>query len=316
MKIEKKVIVLSILALTIGIATILPLAYVPLKGAAAQNSPFFDSYLERITVIPDIKTLYSPEEYGTSIMDETSYLFAIGDSSTINIHMCYDITPNGANLKEVDAKIEVYQFHFYSDQTSIFNATSSVGITGNVSDPSKPNGVTTSIISWDGPENTYTFADGSIYNITEVLGYVEGSTTSYSTPEWISAAKGHCNGGVGVQLRAVNGEKTVQAMTNLRNAQTIYVDITRVLQITYKHSSSSHTASVITTTHTSKEVLYHIEIPVELDEWGRAVYEIDHEGYIPTFEDLGLDSRTMFGVDMQLITRAVTTKFSLCKPIV
>jgi hypothetical protein len=287
---KKRVLLYSILAITIGIATILPLSYITLsvEGTDQITQPFFNPNIFHIIAIPYVETLYD-EPYVTTVYPNGTHIYSeIPDVCNINAVMCYDITSNGANLKDVDTKIEVYNFHFYSEQGSILNMTQSVAITGNVSDPNSPNGVTTAIVEWDSDKNTYTFADGTVYDFTKTLGYVEASVVGYSTAEWSTAAKGHHNLGGGPVLSTSNGEKTAQALTNIRNAQTIYVDITRVLQVTYKHPSSPTTSSIIKATPTSNEVLYHIELSA-LDNLGRAVYEGGHEGYIPTFEDLGLD---------------------------
>jgi hypothetical protein len=286
---KKRMLLYSILAITIGAATILPLSYITLSAEGTdQLQPFFIPNIQRITIIPYIKTIYD-EPYITSIYpDGTVHYSEIPDAGNAGVFMCYDITPNGANLKNVDAKIEVYNFHFYSDTGSIFNATQSVAIAGKVPDPNSPNGTIDAIVEWDSNKNTFTFADGTVYDFTKTLGYVEESGVGYGSVEWITAAKGHYNFASGPSLSESKGEKTAQALTALRSAQTIYVDVTRVLQVTYKHPSSPNTSSVIKTAPTSNEILHHIELS-GLDDMGRIVYETDHEGYIPTFEDLGWD---------------------------
>jgi hypothetical protein len=81
-------------------------------------------------------------------------------------------------------------------------------------------------------------------------------------------------------LSLTKGERSAQALEDLRNAQTIYVDITRVMQITYKHPNSTNESSIITATPTTtiKEVLYHIQLPAP-DRLGRVIYKTDHDGY-------------------------------------
>lgn len=296
MKIEKKIIALSIFALTIGIATVLPLAYFqPVAEATAQNTqPFFTPNIFHIVAIPNSATLYD-EPYMTIVYPDGTIIHEdIPDTGSVGAIMCYDITPYGANLGSVDAKIEVYNFHFYSDQGSILNMTHSVAIAGSVPDKSSPNDVTDAIIDWDNDKNTYTFADGTVYDFTNIFGNVESSVVCYASAQWSTAAKGHHNMGGGPVLSYTEGEQTAQALTNLRNAQTLYVDITRIMQVTYKHPSSPISSSVITATPTTNEVLYRIEFPA-LDDMGRYMCEGGHEGYFPTFEDLGL-SIDMFDI--------------------
>ncbi|MCL2358599.1 hypothetical protein [Candidatus Bathycorpusculum sp.] len=273
---KKRMLLYSIFAIAIGIATILPLSYLTLSVAGeTQNTPFFNPTMMYITAIPHTETLYD-EPYVTTIYPNGTVIHSeIPDTGSINVCMCYDITPEGANLKNVDAKIEVYNFHFYTDQGSILNMTHSVAIAGSVPDSNSPNGITSAIAEWNSDKNTYTFADGTVYDFTKTLGYVEESVVCYFSTEESTATRGHQIMGGGPVLSESNGEKTAQALTDLRNAETIYVDVTRILQVTYKHPSNPNTSSVIATTPTSNDVLCHIELS-ELDNMGRAIYENDH----------------------------------------
>ena len=317
MNLEKKIVALSILALTIGIATILPLAYIPYQmSATAQEEPFFEPNINYIVTIPDIKTLNGGNPYETIVYpDGSTQQHKIANTARINLAMCYDITPNGFNLKDADAKIEVYNFHIYSDQKSLANVTQSVAITGNVSDPSVPNGVTTAITEWSSDKNTYTFADGTIYDMTGVIGPVSATSVGFTDLHWISVAKGHFNFGGGIDFcestttyESAHILKDTQALNDLRSAQTIYIDITRVLQATYKQSNNQLFASTIMATQTSKEVLQHIVLDMtELDNMGRVLYEGEHEGYIPQGNELRETYTPLFS-DIQLITRLLTTK--------
>jgi hypothetical protein len=275
---KKRMLLYSIIALTIGMATILPLSYLTLTNATAQTQPFFNPYISHIIAIPYVESLYS-EPYITTVWPDGSYSYSeIPDEGSITAVMCYDITSNGANLKDVDAKIEVYNFHFFSEKGSILNMTQSIAIAGTVSDPSSSNGIISAIAEWDSDKNTYTFADGTVYDFTKVLGYVEESVVGYESVEMSTAVKGHHLFGGGPVLSESNGEKTAQALLDLRSAQTIYVDITRILQVTYKHPNSPTASSVITATPTINEVLYHITLS-ELDNMGRAVYDPDPDAF-------------------------------------
>jgi len=317
MRLEKKIVSLSILALIIGIATILPLAYIPYQmSATAKEEPFFEPNITFIVAIPDIKTLNGGNPYQTVFYpDGSTQQYKIANTARINIAMCYDITPKGFNLKDADAKIEVYNFHIYSDQKSLANATQSVAIAGNVSDPSVPNGVTTSITGWDSNKNTYTFADGTIYDITGVIGPVSATSVGFTDLHWISAAKGHYNFGGSIDFceSGAYGENSfilndTQTLNDLRSAQTIYIDITRILQVTYKQSNNQLFASTIMATQNSHEVLQHTVLDMtELDNVGRVLYEGEHEGYLPHGSDLRETYIPLFS-DIQLITRLLTTK--------
>ncbi|MDR0471825.1 MAG: hypothetical protein LBH79_08925 [Nitrososphaerota archaeon] len=277
---KKRVLLYSIFALTIGIATILPLSYITLTADSTnQTQPFFTPYFQFVNVSPNA----------------VPYPGDPPNVATVSMKVCYHITPNGADLTDVDAKIEVYNLHFYSEQGSILNMTNCVAIAGNVSNSDSPNGVSTAIIDWHGyahydnpidwanHRNTFTFADGTVYDFTKLLGYTESCTVNYETVEFYTGGTGtveaHCGIGCNAVLTESKGEKTAQALTDLRNAQTIYIDITRIMQITYKHPSSSNTsAGIIATPYTSNEVLYHIQLP-EVNHLEGATYQTNHNGY-------------------------------------
>jgi hypothetical protein len=287
MKKEKKLIALSIFALAIGIATILPLSYLTLTNAIDQPQPFFTPYLVRAQAIPDTTTLYV-EIDGTKQYHST---MNSPDEGSINTQVCYHITPYGADLKDVDAKIEVYNIHYYSDKGSILNMTQVVGIAGNVPDPSAPNGATPAFtttigyahydnpIDWANHKDTIDFADGTVYDVTRLFSYTESRAVFNATVEYYTNNDHGTTMSMAI-LSISKGENSAQGLKDLRNAETIYIDITRVMQITYKHPSSANPLSVITTTPiTSNEVLCHIQLP-KLDDKGRAMYESGHDEYI------------------------------------
>jgi hypothetical protein len=270
----KRMLLYSILAITIGIATILPLSYLTLS-AGATTQPFFTPYIAGATTIPDVTTI-----------DPTA-LNEVG----IDVQVCYHITPNGADLKDVDAKIEIYNIHVYSEKSSIVNMTQLVAVYGNVPDSNSPNGITTAITStsgyahydtpegWANHKDTITFADGTVYDVTNLLGYTESRWFLDGDVEYYTS-KDHLCTSVAAVLSLTKGEKTAQSLNDLRSAETIYVDVTRIMQITYKHPSSTNPLSVITATPiTSNKVLCHIQLP-KLDDLGRMLYNaglIEHE---------------------------------------
>ena len=283
----KRMLLFSIIALTIGIATILPLSYLTLTSSADQTQPFFTPYLARAQAIPDTTTLYveinGVKQYYDTLSSE--------EEGSVHVDVCYHITPIGADLKDVDAKIEVYNIHYYSDQGSILNITQIIGVSGNVPDPSSPNGVTTAIMStggyahydtpegWANHKDTITFADGTVYDVTKLFSYTESRSFFDATVEYYTT-KDHCTTMGMAVLTLSKGEESAQALNELRNAQTIYVDVTRIMQITYKHPSSTNPLSVITATPiNSNKVLCHIQLP-KLDNLGRAMIETGHDGYI------------------------------------
>jgi hypothetical protein len=243
MKNEKKMITLSILALVIGVATVLPMThFLHITDATVQAKPLLNPNVYTIAVHPDSTTL----------------LIETGDTAVINIDATYAFH-NIANFKDTDAKIEVYNYHISSDQASIANITHTIAITKDVPDSNSPSGFISAIRDRSREKNTYTFADGTIFDITEAIGYVESSRLSgiiydqgptddlYSVKETIL-------------LSGSKGERSAQAVYNARNAQKIYVDVTMILSVTYKHPNTPGASAIITTTSTNSDVLFHAEL--------------------------------------------------------
>ncbi|MDR2720164.1 MAG: hypothetical protein LBC03_05125 [Nitrososphaerota archaeon] len=247
---DRKTIALCMFALVIGIGAILPIAYfTPGLGInTIQAKPVFDPNVCSVAVFPD----------------STAILSGYGDAAVVDIDAAYAVH-SIVHFKDVDAKIEVYNYHIYSDQASIANITHTIAITKNVPDSNSPNGFTSAIMDRSREKSTYTFADGTILDITEVIGYVESSRLSgiiYDQGPTDDLVSMHDI----ILLSASNGEKSAQALYNMREAQKIYVDVTMVLYVTYKHPNNYSLSSIITTTFANDDVLFHVELTKMDDE--------------------------------------------------
>jgi len=256
MKNGKNIIAWSIIAFVIGIATVIPMAYFTTGNmkASAQTVPFFNPTIYSLSV-------YCPEMGFGKVFPNGTIVYE--NAASINAIMDYVMTSETANLKNADALIEVYNFHFYSDQTSIANITHSIAIAGKIPNSNNtPSGVTFAIVDWDYFENTYTFADGTVYDLTKAAGNAEGRIVYCldRSPEDLFYPKdGHLIVGGGLSTDNIDGEKSTQILSNIKNSQTIYVDITRIMSVIYKHSNNTSAQSTITTTLTN-EKLYHVEL--------------------------------------------------------
>ncbi|MCL2643703.1 MAG: hypothetical protein FWD52_09430, partial [Candidatus Bathyarchaeota archaeon] len=236
MKIEKKVIALSIVALAIGMATILPLAYIPYKASATIPTPLsdIDSILYALT---------TPTTQDGNIGEQ---LYIIANIKT---------TTEISKLKGADAQIEVYNFHVYSDKASIANMTYCVTIyTHQIPDQNSKGGYAPAITGEGG--GFWIFQDGTKFDVNEVIGYADGNGQSgFSVGgkvKW-SAEHGyyydenpepfpymeqdHYKGSLWTVLSAAKDEKYAQTINNIENAQTLYIDVTRIMFVTYNLKS-------------------------------------------------------------------------------
>ena len=230
MNAEKKTFVLCIIALTIGIATTLPIAYFIniQSGVPAQTEPWLDADIVYANILKN--------HQGSSL-------------TAVNIVANFTLTSELVNLGDVDAKIEVYKFHVYSDQGPIANLVYTFVVAKDIPDPKAPNGVTSVIHNRDA--DIWVFADNTIYNLTDVIGPIDGGgwqrlghhgDTRLIEQGWtVEPVYGF--------LSAEKSERQAEALHNLQNAQTIYINATRVMTITYRFQANSD-SSLTSTTNT------------------------------------------------------------------
>lgn len=234
--IEKKLIVFSILAFSIGIATIMPIGYLISKQAqAAPDQPWFNV---------DVSYAYcNPNENGGN--SSTTF-----NGSIIEAIANFTLTPDA--LKDSDARIEYYQFQVSSDQGPIVNMTYAIAETKEeLNVPGLPGGVFIYITG--AGAGTFTFADGFTYNGAKtnsgddagsaVLCDIPGVMNQTSAVEVVSD-----------YIYSTNGNDVPQAVTALRNAQTLYIDVTREYSVTFKGNATEATAAVIP----SNQALQHL----------------------------------------------------------
>jgi hypothetical protein len=143
MNVKKKTIILCLCALLIGLAITLPFSYFvnTNTSATAQATPWSNVDIIYANVFPN--------QYDADIKN-------------VNIVANFTIPHELANLKDTDAKIEVYKFHVYSDQGSIANLTYTFAMAKDIPDPNAPNGVNQAIRTWG--TDHWVFADGTTYD--------------------------------------------------------------------------------------------------------------------------------------------------------
>jgi hypothetical protein len=214
---ERKPILLGIFAILVGITTILPLEYLMSPHIAqAASAPWFN-----------VNVFYAycnPNQNGgnSSVSFYGSYIQAV-----VNI----TLTPYA--MKDADAQIEYYQFAVSSDQGPIVNVTYYVV-------QSTQDAITS--ISGTG---TISFANGLTYsghpsNGGQVINrdVSNNSFTLASVDDYIFT---------------IDPNDVPQAVTELRNAQTLYMDMSNVCTVTVN-------GNVTVTTPANPEILQHITL--------------------------------------------------------
>ena len=244
---EKKLIAFSILAITIGVATIIPLQYL-LTGQTEANAqpitPWFNVSIPYAYI-----NLYDRGGNDTMTWDGAMFQ-AIAN---------FTLTSDAINLKNADAQIEFYQFRLYSDnEASIVNITYSVAVCREeLNVVGIPGGVYLAITG--SGSNKFTFADGTTYDGNAVVGdSICGGGKVLCNILGVQPVEEYTVAVVGSYIADYKGNSVVQTLPELRNAQALYVDVSKICSVSYQGNSSSTAAT--TTTLASDEILCHIAL--------------------------------------------------------
>ena len=252
MKVEKKVIPLSICALAIGIANILPLAYFTGSNTPATGQSWFNV---------DISSAYiSLYETGENSM------FA-WDGVIIEAVTNCTLKPEAIALKNTDARIEFYMFNISSEQGSIVNMSYSIAVSKGTKDISGES-VDQGVIKHAGSNNCYFFADGTMYDGSAIMGdSVWGGSTHLSIiPRELLECK-YVTKDLRTSIMNYKGSIVFEALNThrnevipaLRSAHTIYIEVSRVCYVSYQTGTKQEPATTRVTL-TDNEVLGYIEL--------------------------------------------------------
>jgi hypothetical protein len=222
MKMEKKLIAFSILAIALGVATILPLEYIMGSEVRANAA------LPKIEPLFNVNIPYAICNLNKTSSNATMTLYGANIQVVANI----TLAPNA--LKDADAQIEYYQFAVSSDQGPILNLGYYILMFKHSED-----------ITFTSGDGTIGFANGLIYKGLACNAGHSINAKAYPLK--------FIMGMVGAYIFGTNANDVPQAVTDLRNAQTLYVDVSKVCTVTVS-------GNVTVTTPASTEVLQHIEL--------------------------------------------------------
>jgi hypothetical protein len=221
MKNEKKLIFFSILAVAIGVATIMPLEY--LMSGESQT----------VAALTDIKPWFNidvPYAYCNPYVSGGNNTSSWTGAS-IEIVANFTLTTDA--LESADAQIEYYKFAVSSDQGPIVDL-------GYYIVEDKANVVTG--ICGDG---TINFANG--------LTYSGPASNGGQCINWVAWSPDAVMGFVSKYILDYNGDADSQAVTQIRNAQTLYVDVSKVSTVTVS-------GDLTATTPADSQIIQHIEL--------------------------------------------------------
>lgn len=232
MEIKTKLIAFSILAITIGIASTVPLAFFmsPAKAQTTDDIPWFN-----LDVPYAIWT-------ATSTDNAIGYLEGIGPidglvsyGSTYFVAFNFTVNPDAVDILD-NARIEYYQLQVYSDKGQIDNMTEFFG--ANCRDDVDP--TSSFFFARDDWFNTTTSGGGSF--ITKFNG-----TLASSVDEGLGATSGSSSS------NSFANTTLPEKFLNIQNANKLYIDVRRLGYVTFKGNSTIVTLA-------SNEVIQHIEL--------------------------------------------------------
>jgi len=238
MQIEKKLILCSILAISIGIAAIVPLAYVMgnLSTAKAQTNeatPWFNINVPYATYAANITE--GQIEYGNYNGPATTY--------AIFHDIKYNATVNPAASPNLEGtRAEFFEFQIYSDLGPIENITQYIGANGNGNTTFNP--LENFGFSRDNWFNLSASAGGLfVFQYNGTLGNVFGDEG------WVGGTGGSSSSSF------LPGEEqtTSQKFQNIYNADKLYIDVRRVGFVSFIGNSTIVTLA-------DNAVVQHIEL--------------------------------------------------------
>jgi hypothetical protein len=232
MQIEKKLIIVSILAISIGVVSIVPLA-VFMSSAKAQpaiDMPWFIINSPYAYYITNVKENTNSQIGNFTISGLTSY--------SANYFIGFNLSVNPAVTHFVNTRIEYYNLHFYSDLGSITDVVVYFGAN------------CTGIID---PSSSFSFQNNWFNTSASRTGEFMYNFNGTLTPDVIGM------GGISPSGSVIN--TTLPAtFLNARNAQTISINISRMGYVTFDGDNTVVTLA-------DRTIIQHIELTKHEDRF-------------------------------------------------
>jgi len=269
MKIEKKVTSFIMLIIIIGLVAVMPVCMVSAEtndACTATNSITQQNSNNLLSENAERAATKNPLGSGANITYAYVDLNQAGGNDTASwtgakIHVVANITlTSEVNLEHADAKMEFYVFHLYSKQASIANLTHSIVVnsflwSSRLGSPINRLG-----------GNVVSFTDGTTFDADQIIGdNFGGGGQSFNSRNYPNRT--HIVVGSGALITGL-GEKQAKALVDLRGAQNLYIDVTRILGITCQENADP----MVTYTLFSNEVLCHIELTKVGDRFEYGTY--------------------------------------------
>jgi len=207
-KIEKRLIVYSIVALMIGVASIVPLTFLMSAKAETPSKPWFNI---------DVPYAYLTANVTENLDGRAFY----GLWHTILLNLT--LNPEAAN-EIADARFEYFELQIYTDKEPVFNASYFAGTNRT---------------------NAFTFDIQSFHFMRD--DWFDSNTTGGGmfTYNWDANVSVGMSGISGSNHGSTSAEnfKTPQEVAALREAEVVYIDVRRIGLVTFNGNSTVITLS-------------------------------------------------------------------------
>lgn len=236
MQIEKKLVLCSILAISIGIAAIAPLAFFmsTTKAQTTNDVPWFN------IEVPFAYYGTDSTEGITTHVGNFSYYGVTSYSSSYHVGLNYTVNPEITHFE--NARIEYYNLHVYSDIGHITDIMTSFGAncTGYIN-----------------PGASFNFALNNWFNTSISSG---GTFIGHFNGTLISDID-HINGVGGSSSSSVLANVSLPVgFLNAQNANIIYIDLSRLGYVTFEGNNTIVTLA-------DNTIIQHIELTKNADKF-------------------------------------------------
>jgi len=248
--VEKKLIAYTILVVAIGIATIVPLGYILGTQAQAVAQQTNAGMPKVEPLLSEVGITYAYCNPAKITGNDTMQLYGA------HIQVIANFTLNADALDNADAQVEYYKFAVSSDEGLIINMGYYIVL--------ESKGIVTGI---GGPEGTVTFANGLIFKGPRDEGQDIDYGCGGQAINYDAWPNGYTLGFVGKYIFGTDPENLPKAVGMLRNAKTLYIDVSKICTVTVK-------GNVTVTTPASDQILQHIELPRTDDGFAYGTYVI------------------------------------------
>ncbi len=243
--IEKKLILCGILAITLGIAAIVPLEYM-MSAQAQENAQQANAAQQANTEIPNVQPLVSDVNITYAYCNPNK--ISSNDTSTLygaSIEVVANFTLNPDALKNADAQVEYYKFAVSSDQGPIINLGYYIVLEGK--------SAMVTVTGIGGPEGTINFANGLTFNGPSNAGQGINFGSGGQDINYGQFPTNYTIGYVSNWILGSDPNNLPQAAAELRSAQTLYIDVSKLCTVTVN-------GNVTVTTPASNQILQHITL--------------------------------------------------------